>query len=286
MKPASRLALLTALLAGLATAPAQAATVIGQTPPPGTLVGCGLGLTTLQVGVAAGNDYRVPAGGGVITAWQHHESLSGGQVSFVVFASDVSGNHATTLAFSDLVAPAVGLNTYPIRIPVSGGERIGLYTPTGSIACAYSTLFPDDVVLTGAVGGPSVGASPLYNQVTGRRTNVAAVVEADADGDKFGDDSQDSCPVDAAIQVPCTPKIDGAPKKKTTARKAKFSFGVPAGKKISFRCSLDGASQAPCTTPQRYRKLKPKKHTFAVQAVDGAGRAGATKRFSWRVLKD
>jgi hypothetical protein len=265
--------------------PARAATVIGQSPPPGTVIGCGSGNTALQVGVAAGAGYSVPAGGGVITYRSYFGGAAATQISFVVFASDVSGNHATTLAFTDLVTPVAGANFFPTRIPVNGGERIGTYTASGSSQCGYLTTLPSDVWLIGAVGGPVVGASPLYSQQTQRRANVAAVVEADADRDKFGDETQDSCPVDASSQLPCAPTVSKGPKKKTSSAKAKFTFGVPAGSRISFECALDKQAFARCSSPASFKKLKPGKHTFQVRAKDARSQVGPATAYRWRVKR-
>jgi hypothetical protein len=271
------------LLAGIMAMPAQAATLIGQSPPPGTIAGCGSGLTTLQVNVAAGNDYRVPAGPGVITQWRHFGGAGSHQVSFVVFGPDVTGDFATTRAFTDLLTPVAGANTFPDRIPVSGGERIGIYTAAGASSCAYNTTLPGDLSLINAVGGPVLGASVHYNQQPQRRVNLAAVVEADADGDKYGDESQDSCPVDAGSVLPCQASVDKGPKKKTTSRKAKFTFSVPAGSGISFECAIDKKAFAACSSPATFKKLKPKKHTFKVQAKNGAGQVGPVGIYRWRI---
>jgi uncharacterized repeat protein (TIGR01451 family) len=59
--------------------------------------------------------------------------------------------------------------------------------------------------MTGSADQP---AGPIAGSVTngnGARISVAARFESDADGDGFGDDTQDSCPADPAIQSgPCT----------------------------------------------------------------------------------
>ena len=79
-------------------------------------------------------------------------------------------------------------------------------------------------------------------------------------------------------------KLGKHPKKKTTKRKAKFSFSsTETGS--SFKCKLDRKAFKPCSSP-RTVKVKPGKHTFQVAAVDSAGnRDLSPAKFSWKVLK-
>ncbi len=110
-----------------------------------------------------------------------------------------------------------------------------------------------------------------------RRANIAATLEPDADGDGFGDDTQDACPTSAATNNDCAPPaatITNGPKDKTQKKRATFEFtGADARAVASFQCSLDGGTFAPCTSP-RTVKVKKGKHTFQVQAVDQAGKYG------------
>ncbi len=81
-------------------------------------------------------------------------------------------------------------------------------------------------------------------------------------------------PAAGDLQAPET-TITKAPKKKSKKRKAKFEFSSnePGS---TFECSLDGKPFAPCTSPLKTKKLKRKKHTFAVRATDAAGNTDAS----------
>ncbi len=274
--------LATALVIGSA-APAHAAVVIGQAPPiSGSPVTCAI--TGVQISTTAGPDYRVPPGGGVITEWRHQGGPSAGTGGLIVVADNIDGLHATTVALSDERTLATNqLNTFDIRIPVGGGERIGLYRASGLPACYYDTLSSTDLHIQTA-GVPPVGTSPPYGAPTTGRMNIAAVLEPDADKDKFGDETQDSCPVESSIQVPCAAVIDRGPKKKTKSRKATFLFSVPAGSGISFECSLDKNEFAPCESPHKLTKLKVRKHRFQVRAKDANGNLGTVDVHRWRVV--
>jgi hypothetical protein len=132
--------------------------------------------------------------------------------------------------------------------------------------------------------GPSTGPTP-------NRINASATLEPDADGDGFGDETQDNCPgtgnpgqddVDAdGIGDPCDDHVlPGAtitkgPKDKARKKTATFEFtGTDTRAVASFQCKLDGAAFAPCTSPHTVN-VKKGKHTFQVRAIDGAGNVGS-----------
>src|SRR5688500_11363068 len=121
------------LFAGPLSGGASAAITIGQAPPPGVVTqSCGGSPGVLwQAGVAQGPDYRVPPGGGVITSFLHHAHpgpyASPGPSVSLSLAGDVSATEVNVLAHLPLQPLQPGrLNTFPVRVPVSGGERVGL----------------------------------------------------------------------------------------------------------------------------------------------------------------
>jgi hypothetical protein len=69
--------------------------------------------------------------------------------------------------------------------------------------------------------------------------------------------------------------ITKQPKRKSKKRKAKFEF-ISSEAGSTFQCSLDGKPFSPCTSPLKTKKLKRKKHTFAVRATDAAGNTDAS----------
>ena len=72
---------------------------------------------------------------------------------------------------------------------------------------------------------------------------------------------------------------------KTTKNRVKVKFGFSANiSSATFKCKLDKGAFASCVSPKTY-KVKPGKHTFAVQAVH-AGRVDETPAtFSFKVVK-
>jgi hypothetical protein len=95
-----------------------------------------------------------------------------------------------------------GSNTFPARISVQAGDRLGLFDggTYGPLLCEL----PGASTLGGFEGGPGVGSSvPFVEIPVEARVPVSAVVEPDADGDGYGDETQDQCPQSATTQAPC-----------------------------------------------------------------------------------
>jgi hypothetical protein len=293
-------------LALFAASPSQAALTLGQLGGPDPL-GCSDGSYIVQTGVASGSDYRVPLGGGVITGWSARTFSTGGAdqiLQLAVIGNDVSNNLVTfegLSAFEHLppVAPSGRTYSFTTRISVDGGERIGLYAqdkPAGPEAFNWGCAVPNangpaDRDIWGALSAAVIGGPPAlatFGQFLSQRVPVEAVLEADADNDGFGDETQDQCPTDASTQGPCPapPAADttppettitkGAPNK-TDKPKAKFKF-TSDEPSSSFECSLKGRGldQAvkqfvDCGSPRKYKNLDDARYKFQVRAVDAAG---------------
>jgi hypothetical protein len=143
------------------------------------------------------------------------------------------------------------------------------------------------------------------NDATDNCPGVANADQANNDGDAQGDacdpdddndgvaDTSDACPTVAANTAngcqAATPPVAGTvtvadgPDKKTTKKKATFTFSAPNA--ASFQCSLDGKPFAPCASPFTVKKLKPGKHTLAIRAIGADGQPGATTTYKWKVKK-
>jgi hypothetical protein len=135
---------------------------------------------------------------------------------------------------------------------------------------------------------------------------VANPDQANNDGDAQGDacdadddndgvaDASDACPTQAASTAngcAATPgdnespqtTIDKGPKKTTSSSKAtiKFSSNEPGS---TFECKLDKKPFKPCTSPARFKNLKPGRHKVSVRAIDTAGNADQTPAVKrWKV---
>jgi len=270
-------------LALAAAGPAAAAVTIGQAPPVGRGQNdCAPGYT-VQVSNAVGPGYAVPSPGGVITRWR--SSAVAGSLSFLLWREEQSGWRL--LAADPRPAPGGGgVVEFPVRIPVSGGERLGLGGTTEIVNCGVFTKMGEDVI--GVTGETAVGSAPALLLEGGFRLNVAADIEPDADHDGFGDETQDQCATDPSRQGPCSDvdppetTIASHPKKTTSSRRAKFRFTADEPGS-TFECKLDKRPFKPCGSPFR-RTVAAGRHSFRVRATDAAGnRDSSAARYGWTV---
>jgi hypothetical protein len=82
--------------------------------------------------------------------------------------------------------------------------------------------------------------------------------------------------------APPAPSITAKPAALARSTSASFSYtDSEAG--VTFRCGLDGASYAACTSPRNYSGLGQGAHTFAVQALDAAGNISPSTSWAWTV---
>jgi hypothetical protein len=101
-------------------------------------------------------------------------------------------------------------NTFAVRIPVPAGVQFGIFSSGGALVCInsgtptdkYST-FSGDVPL-GTKAKPSFTEEKAF-------VALAVKVEPDADGDGFGDETQDACPSNATTQGTCPPASPAPP---------------------------------------------------------------------------
>jgi hypothetical protein len=150
------------------------------------------------------------------------------------------------------------LNTYPARIPVTGGEILSLWLQT-SAGCYFSAAEGNSVRYRsgGPYPEPSAGeVFPTNIEQTFARLNVSAVVEPDCDADGFGDETQDpnlfgeSCP----------------PKGRSVSLDANKNK-VKKKKKARLSGHLESAEQA-CEAGQavELQRKRPKQTTFTTFA--------------------
>lgn len=284
---------------------AGAATEIGATFPP--TQGCGVNAAYLQT-ASPGFTYAAPSTG-VITQWRFQAGAAPAQMKFKV-ARLVSGSSYKIVGEdATLRSPEPNkLNAYAVRIPVAAGDLIGNYIK-GSGDCAKE-VGPTFAIAFYVTAEPTVGntyAFTPFQQLSNSQFDLAATLEADADGDGYGDESQDGCPADPARQAPPCAQLPGGPggsgagpstdttapdttiaKKpaaKTRRKKATFEF-ASTEPGSTFQCQLDGKGFKPCTSPLTAAKLKKGQHKFEVKATDAAGNADqSAASHSWRVLK-
>ena len=159
---------------------------------------------TVQVSEVSGT-YAVPPGYGVITAWSHSAGATAGALTFKVYRP-AGGQQMLVVAGDTRTIVTDTVQTFPVRIPVRPGDRIGL--STDSVEIARMTGDPLDQVGTFdfTKPDPPPGTTATLDPLpfTAIKLLVSARVETDADRDGFGDDTQDGCPTSAATRGPCS----------------------------------------------------------------------------------
>jgi hypothetical protein len=188
-------------------APASAATTIGQVDPAAAPSGyCTGNSGWVQSAQSGAGSYVVPAGGGVITSWSHKANANAGkQVALRVYrATGTPGTYVVAgITSLQTLAPST-LNTFPAQVSVAAGDLIGLRTGNapvfpdvigGGASCTFTAPAGNTVRSALNTAEPAVGGSgAMPASYTLSRVNVSAKLEADADLDGFGDETQDQCP--------------------------------------------------------------------------------------------
>lgn len=190
----------------LAVGPAAAATTIGQNDAGGAGT-CGTGNTFVQTGTGPGvPSYAVPAGGGVITSWSFQAGSTAGEKDKLKVVRPTGTANQFFVVGEDALQTMKpsALNTFSVRIPVQAGDDLGLYTVDGN-DCTVSTHTTGntDAYLPSSDPSPGTTFTGTPESGSGEAYNVSATVEADADQDGYGDETQDQCPTDASTQGPC-----------------------------------------------------------------------------------
>jgi hypothetical protein len=211
-------------------ASAPAATTLGHTQSSNTACAAP---NTLDVQTATGpgqGSYAVPAGGGVITGWQHEaRDIDGALLKLKVvrptspLAGPASFSVVGETPFWDVAEPK--LHSYPARIKVQPGDRLGIVTASNAAtsppACNTNAVPADEVY-----EGPDFATGGMLNPFNTFRLNIAATLEPDADNDGFGDETQDKCRGKAGAAAGCP-----ASKKKCKKKKKGKGRSAAAAKK-------------------------------------------------------
>ncbi|MGI9557555.1 MAG: hypothetical protein ACR2N5_06410 [Solirubrobacterales bacterium] len=261
-----------AVLLGVSASRTHAAVEVGETTPPGAEpVACLQDTNLVQEG-STDPSFEVPVGGGVITEWRHLGAALGarggglpGSARLLLWRPEVDTSY-TLAGRSAIEAFGLGLNTFETRIPVAGGELLGLRSVTDIGICGSTGQPPAEVVFLTQVGTDLEPGQTedLPESEAATRLNVAATLEPDADADGYGDESQD-VEVTVGLRNKLKPKKKGFPVKVSCG-------GTECDAEIKGKASAktSGGSSAAASKRITY-KLKPK--TISV----GAGETLKTK---------
>jgi hypothetical protein len=146
---------------------------------------------------------------GVVTNWKINLApvpLSLPQ-QLKVFRPTASPSQFQVVGESAMANVVPGQNTFATRIPIQAGDHIGLFASSeyGALFCGET---PESEAPGNSIGfipgNPTVGSTAtLTDPPVEGLVPAAAVIEPDADNDGYGDETQDKCPQNAAVQASC-----------------------------------------------------------------------------------
>ena len=190
-------------------------------------------------------DVGIDQSGNTVFVWVRRDGTTGcggapGCNRIQVVARSAGGNDFTIVGSSPVKSPALGqLNTYnDVRIPVHAGDVIGLYNNSVGGLLSRDTAGYAYHLLLAADPSPSdtdtyIAPAPVS---PGPQLDVSAVLEADCDGDKFGDETQD------ADTSSCNPPAPTPP----TTTTASAATGQRAAAKKHCKKKPKGPKRAKC----------------------------------------
>lgn len=255
---------------------------IGSTAAlPAQLHACSPGTTFFQDTVAAAPGYAATSSG-VLTSFSMMAPVFNPGSASLRTAHEGPDNTYTITGASEEHALAAGrLNSFPTRIPINAGDVIAIHVPkeiVGSVGCDFPGVAGDEVRWrSGTTSDDPVGTTVATDtgDSTPFRLNLSARIEPDADGDGYGDLTQDDCPAVQSRQDDCIPPDTvlkrGPAKKIFTARsKAKVKISFFASEPGTVTCKLDKGKAKACGDKFKAR-VKPGKHKVKITASDHAG---------------
>jgi hypothetical protein len=161
--------------------------------------------------------YDVPSAG-VITSWSTRPGSGTGTGARLKVYRPSADPHIWTVvggSAAKILTPDT-VNSATTRIPVQAGDRIAVRTASGNggpcdfpypagIGPGYS-MFSFQSTMSGF--DPPAGSQVTFDDQLGQElVNIAAIVEPDADGDGYGDETQDQCPGVAGANNGCPPPV-------------------------------------------------------------------------------
>jgi uncharacterized protein YjiK len=238
-----------------------------------------------------------------ITGWKMDDS-SGSPAAAVALNGITSIAPGESVIFIESAAPATVIPAFKsawfgVNPPL--GLQIGTYTGSGvglSTGGDAVNLYNAAGVLQAGVSFSVSPAGPLYptfDNAAGLNNVAIAQLSATGTTGAFvaaNDTHEIGSPGSIATPADTTPPdttIDSRPAVPTNSISATFAFsGTDSGSGVaSYACKLDGASFAPCTSPQTYTSLTADSHNFQVRAIDTAGNIDPTPAsFTWTILND
>jgi uncharacterized protein DUF11 len=234
MRP--RLALLTVLAVLVPASAAQAVTTVGSDlskAANASVCGPAVACTYFTGDATTAAPVAAAPFDGVIVRWRVKAGSAAPSARLRVLRAAGSGSY-TGVATGDSQALEPGTtNTFAVHIPVRAGDVIGLDDSSSA------KVFASPATTAAYYFQPFLGAfahSP--SKQASRELLVNADIERDADGDGYGDETQDLCPTDETRQTACLSNLSVS----VRPEPAPLTVGRPLS--YTIKVSNDGPSTA------------------------------------------
>jgi hypothetical protein len=156
--------------------PAMAAVSIGQLAPDPPAANCTTpGLDYLQPSVTGGNLY-VAKEAGTITTWSTNSSGAGATYVLKIFRRTSDPDSFQVMSHSAPHLLSLGVNNFPVSIPVKSGDMIGFHESGPPNSCTFTSIGDSVLDRTGNLQDGSAGTFAPLNDV---RLNLSAVLAPD-----------------------------------------------------------------------------------------------------------
>jgi uncharacterized repeat protein (TIGR01451 family) len=230
-----RLALVTVLAALAPASGAHAATTVGSDlSKPASETVCAAAACTYFTGDAAtGAPVAVAPFAGVVVRWRVKSASTASGVKLRAVRPSGAGTYVSAGA-GDPQTLQIGTNVFPARVPVKTGDVIAM--DGSSSARVFASPVPTAAYYFQPLGAGSFAQTP--QKQTSRELLLSADIERDADGDGYGDETQDLCPTDETRQTACLSNLSVS----VVPTPAPITVGRPLT--FTIKVSNDGPSTA------------------------------------------
>jgi hypothetical protein len=216
----------------------------------------GYTLLTLEKGAENPLSLTAPSSG-VITSWRVNNGLTVGGYGerLKVFRPTGAPNAFQAVGESGTGTVAIGQNVFASRVPIQAGDRIGATALAENEAVFYCE----------ASASVPVGTTQTFPPIApGVELALSAVVEPDADGDGYGDETQDKCPQSASTQAECPVIVlDTYPLAKRSAIVVVVASSQPGP------VSVSGSAKLPKSAKKASASAKAKLKTVTMDVAPG-----------------
>jgi uncharacterized repeat protein (TIGR01451 family) len=161
---------------------------------------------------------------GVVVGWRVKSASPANAVKLRVVRPSGTGAYVSAGA-GDPQALSIGTNAFPARVPVKAGDVIGMDDSSSA------KVFASVPTAAAFYFQPFLGSTAQTPQKqTSRELLLSADIERDADGDGYGDETQDLCPTDETRHTACLSNLSvsmvPAPAPITVGRPLTFTIKV------------------------------------------------------------